>query len=338
MPTGMKLWRIEEDTPKPVAPDTLDLESRLEDWIRDDIGMVNDDLLVIGQQVPTEHTGAIDLLALDLNANLVILELKRDRTPRDVVAQALDYASYVQKLGILDIEGIASNSGFLKGKGLGEAFRDKYGEDLPEFVNQAHRIYIVASSLDSATERIIEYLSETHGVDINAATFTYFKTPDGNEMIGRSMLLDEEVVERRAETGGGPKRRTSLTQSELRDIAERNGVKDLWDKAVEAFRSMSQQRNRSKSSLFFQVRVGGNNLTFGSIFPGDSSKENGLAISLRFDVIPKAFKLSPREIEDACGLSEDTQIPDVGTGTTYFFNADRLDKLIGLLKESAPKG
>ena len=98
MPTEMKLWRIEEDTPKPVDPDTLNLESRLEDWIRDDIGMVNDDLLVIGQQVATEHTGAIDLLALDPDANLVILELKRDMTPREVVAQALDYASYVQKL------------------------------------------------------------------------------------------------------------------------------------------------------------------------------------------------------------------------------------------------
>ena len=56
MPTEIKLWRIEEDTPKPVSQDKLDLESRLEDWIRDDIGLVNENLLVIGQQVPTENT------------------------------------------------------------------------------------------------------------------------------------------------------------------------------------------------------------------------------------------------------------------------------------------
>ena len=46
MPTEIKLWRIEEDRPKPVSQDKLDLESRLENWLRDDIGLVNDDLLM----------------------------------------------------------------------------------------------------------------------------------------------------------------------------------------------------------------------------------------------------------------------------------------------------
>lgn len=338
MPTEMKLWRIEEKQPKPVAPDTLDCESRLEDWIRDDIGMVNNNLLVIGQQVPTEHTGAIDLLALDADANLVILELKRGKTPRAVVAQALDYASYVQTLGLSDIEGIASNSGFLNGKSLNEAFRDKFEDGLPEFVNQAHRIYIVASALDSATERIIEYLSETHGVDINAATFAYFKTPDGSEMIGRSMLLDEEVVERRAEARGGSKYYS--TRPKLQAIAEENGVEDLWDKAVEAFNPIAIIQNRHWRGSNFLVQVGDGNHSFISILLIDSSKENGLAISLNYDTLSKAFNLSDAEIQDACGLSEDT--PFVGTGTstetTYFFDDDRLNKLIELLEENAPEG
>jgi RecB family endonuclease NucS len=39
------------------------------------------------------------VLGLDSEGVLHILELKRDRTPRDVVAQALDYASWVQELG-----------------------------------------------------------------------------------------------------------------------------------------------------------------------------------------------------------------------------------------------
>ena len=218
MPTEIKLWRIEEDRPKPVSQDRLDLESRLEDWIRDDIGLVNDGLLVIGQQVPTEHTGEIDLLAMDSDANLVILELKRGMTPREVVAQTLDYASHVQNLGLSDIQEIASNSDFLDGKSLDDAFREKFGDDLPEFVNQAHRMYIVASSLDSATERIVGYLSETHGVDINVATFAYFNS-NGQEMIGRSMLLDEETVQTRSGAGRTSKRRQALTQAELREIA-----------------------------------------------------------------------------------------------------------------------
>lgn len=128
MPTEIKLWSIEDDRPKPVSQDKLNLESRLEDWIRDDIGLVNDDLLVIGQQVPTDHTGDIDLLAMDSDANLVILELKRDRTPRDIVAQILDYASYVQKLGLSEIQDIVSNADFLDGKGLEDAFSERIQE------------------------------------------------------------------------------------------------------------------------------------------------------------------------------------------------------------------
>ena len=40
----------------------------------------------------------IDLLAIDADGNLHVLELKRDKTPRDVVAQVLDYGSWVTTL------------------------------------------------------------------------------------------------------------------------------------------------------------------------------------------------------------------------------------------------
>ena len=62
-----------------------------------------------------------------------------------------------------------------------------------------------------------------NGVNINAATFAYFKAPDGNEMVGRSMLLDEDVVETRAVTGG-VKRWRVATESEVRTEA----VSGLW--------------------------------------------------------------------------------------------------------------
>jgi len=39
--------------------------------------------------------GRIDLLAIAPDGALVIIEIKRGRTPREVVAQALDYAGCV---------------------------------------------------------------------------------------------------------------------------------------------------------------------------------------------------------------------------------------------------
>jgi RecB family endonuclease NucS len=60
--------------------------------------MIADDFLVIGRQVRTDYDGYIDLLCLDSRGDTVIIELKRGRTPREVTAQSLDYASWVKEL------------------------------------------------------------------------------------------------------------------------------------------------------------------------------------------------------------------------------------------------
>lgn len=53
----------------------------------------------IGRQVNTNLGTTIDLLALDGTGDVVVVELKRDRTPRDTLAQALEYASFQSKEG-----------------------------------------------------------------------------------------------------------------------------------------------------------------------------------------------------------------------------------------------
>ena len=91
-----KAWKIESGRVEQLERSRLDEEARLEDWLCTDISLLNDELLIIGRQVRVDG-GAIDLLAIDEEGNLVIVELKRDQTPRDVVAQTLDYASSVQE-------------------------------------------------------------------------------------------------------------------------------------------------------------------------------------------------------------------------------------------------
>ena len=65
--------------------------------------------MLIGRQVPTAHGKFIDLLAMDIEGNLSVIELKKHRAPREVVAQSLDYASWVQTLSYHDIAGIYSD-------------------------------------------------------------------------------------------------------------------------------------------------------------------------------------------------------------------------------------
>lgn len=51
--------------------------------------LVSDEWLIIGQQEITPHAGRIDLLALAPDGSRVLLELKRDKTPREVAARFL---------------------------------------------------------------------------------------------------------------------------------------------------------------------------------------------------------------------------------------------------------
>jgi len=330
MPTELKLWRIEGEHPRVIPQDRLDLESRLEEWLREDIGLVSNDLLVIGQQVPTAYGGFIDLLAIDPVGNLVILELKRDRTPRDIVAQVLDYASWVEGLSHDSIEEIAN--AFIKDKPLEESFREKFKTDLPDVLNERHRMYVVAASLDSATERIVKYLSETHGIDINIATFAYFKTPN-EELLGRSLLLDEAAVQTRAESTS--KRKPPLSLEELRGLAEKNGVVDLYDKVLSELRPLFDGMNRTRTNVALVGYMGENkarNVLLG-IYPDASSSMNGLAIMFFVDRMSEYFRLPQDEVRSVFG----PQVKNALTydpNATYFFDNQHIEKLVKLLRRA----
>src|SRR5258706_4094458 len=108
-------------------------------------GLVSDEWMLIGRQADTGFGGRIDLLAIAPDASLVLIELKRDRTPRDVVAQALDYAGWVENLKPENIRELYDR--FAPGRNLAEDFRTRFGTALDEEVlNQSHQIVIVAES------------------------------------------------------------------------------------------------------------------------------------------------------------------------------------------------
>jgi hypothetical protein len=153
-------------------------------------------VLLVGRQVTTTSGGRIDLLAIDGDANLVVLELKRDKTPREIVAQALDYASWVNDLSYEQIETIAKN---FTGMPLPQAFSEHYGFSIPQTVNATHSMVILASELDDSSERIVQYLAKQYGVPINVLFFTFFQTASG-EFVGRAWLKDPDEMQERAQS------------------------------------------------------------------------------------------------------------------------------------------
>ena len=102
MPLEFGVWRVDERTTK-LEPSHLAQEAHLEKAIENDIGLIDGNLLLIGRQVTTGYGKKIDLLAINFDGDLVVIEIKRDKTPREIVAQTLDYASWILKLAYDEI-------------------------------------------------------------------------------------------------------------------------------------------------------------------------------------------------------------------------------------------
>jgi hypothetical protein len=201
MPIELGIWRM-DGTLKELRPSRLDQETRLEDFLEEDLSLLNEDLLLLGRQVMTAQGKQIDLLAIDVEGVLVVIELKRDRTPRDVVAQVLDYASWVEELSYADITEIYEDyvAKTDPDRRFEEAFSDRFGVNPPETLNESHRLIVVAAELDPSTERILKYLSQGYGVPINAVFFQHFND-EGREYLTRTWLRDPKEVQVSASAG-----------------------------------------------------------------------------------------------------------------------------------------
>lgn len=172
----------------------LDLEERIEDWVAQDLSLIGVDGVVVGRQVTTAFGKRIDLLAMDEEGGLIVIELKRDRSARDIVAQVLDYASWVCKLTTNEVHELALAS---TGKSLTDIYRTRFGKAPPETLNATHQMVVVASEVDEATKRIIEYLAEEHDVGINASFFNIFGA-EGHEWLTTDSLLNQDEVKDRS--------------------------------------------------------------------------------------------------------------------------------------------
>lgn len=196
------IWRI-DDKLTPVEYSKLDVESRLQDILCNDISIVDPSLMVIGREVRTAYGKRIDILAMNPDGHLVVIELKRDKTPRDVVAQTLEYGSWVRELENDKIARIYSDyqqkcPDAAGGDSIDESFCKRFAvAEMPDELNETHELIIVASELDPQTERIVEYLAVEHRVNINAVFFRVFKDGD-REYLTRAWLREpgtEDAVE-----------------------------------------------------------------------------------------------------------------------------------------------
>jgi hemin uptake protein HemP len=251
MPIQNAIWKV-GDKPAPLTSSRLASEQQLEEMIVRDPRILSSEWMLIGRQEITSHNGRIDLLAIAPDGSLVLIELKRDRTPREIIAQALDYASWVEQLTPDKLAQIYLR--FSNGGNLDAAFQQRFKIELDEeTLNQSHQIIIVAAELDAATERIIGYLN-ARDIAINAVFFQIFQNGD-EQLLSRAWLIDP-----------------GETQANVASTTQTKGEKEPWNGEYYVSFGDMASRNWDDARQYGFISAGGGtwySQTLKLLSPGD---------------------------------------------------------------------
>ena len=170
-------------------------EKMMEEWLEANPDAIVEEgsLLLIGRQVTTDLGGYIDLLALDREGNVAVVELKRDRTPRDTLAQALEYASFAEQLDYAQLEELYQSYSGEEGTSLAEAHRAHFGLDESEAVsfNKDQRIVIVGSEITPPIRQTSVFL-RMRGLRVTCLEFGYFRAGDGQRLLSIGVAVGRE--------------------------------------------------------------------------------------------------------------------------------------------------
>ena len=200
MTTEIKTWQITDGTLQPVNS-TLAAENRkekdhLEAWLKTNSSIIGGNIVLIGEQVFTK-SGPLDFLGLDEEGNTVIVELKRDKLAREVLAQAIDYASDVDTFSVDKLSEISL-------KHTGKNLEEVYDENFPEVnieelsINLSQRIILVGFGIEESLTRMVEWLASKSEISINAVLLSYVVTTSGDELLSRTVILPESEASRKS--------------------------------------------------------------------------------------------------------------------------------------------
>lgn len=211
----------------------------LEKWIKDNPIILGQDILIIGEQVRTK-SGPLDLLGIDKSGDLIIIELKRDKLPREVIAQALDYVSDVSSW---DLDKISDECLKFSGLPLEDYLNENFDEiELDDLkINENQRLLLVGFAIDEPLERMIEWLSNNFGVGVNAIILKYIHTRNNDEFIARTMIIPEELEKERIRKKGN--------KIETSDIPGTYEIKDLKPLLVDYLAETRKTPQRIKEIL-----------------------------------------------------------------------------------------
>jgi len=257
----MRLFGIDNTDLTPYKERDFKVDNKeviLEDWFENNpIAIFEDEMIfIIGRQVTTNLGKAIDLLGLDKNGNVVIIELKREKTPRETVAQILEYASYIEQLSYEELEQIASQYFSEESFNLIEKHKNffKIRADTPVAFNKEQRLIIVGQDITKEIKQTSTFLNKK-GLEVNCLEFKYFKTKSGKKIITSDFVVKKDKVLAEVKSGSKPKINKKIFMENIDDC-----LKDFFKNLFKTADKDKMPIHWGSTGFSLNVDLGGNHV------------------------------------------------------------------------------
>lgn len=255
-------------------------EAVLEDWLESNPdGIVEDGrILIIGRQVVTNFGGFIDLLGLDREGDVVVVELKRARTPRDTIAQSLEYASFAERLDTTQLEGILRSYLNDDSLSLAEHHREYFelGSDEAVAFNKDQRIVIVGQRVTPEIRQTATFL-RSKGLRVTCVEFTFFQADGGTRLLSQEIVVGTESEKpKQVSSGSLP----VVTENAFLATADDNG-RAVFVRILELAKVRGMPIHWGTKGFSLNVDIDGTHIAVCFVYPPDSVYKQTLRTTLR---------------------------------------------------------
>ena len=254
----------------------------LEKWIEEHPELLGEELLILTTEYDKfdKTNERLDLLALDKDGTLVIIELKRDDSGKNVDLQAIKYAAYCSTLTLDQVINLHLSYCLKKGLKLDrETTRKRITEfiDNDEFkeIDDKPRIFIVSKEFRQEVTASVIWL-RTFGIDVTCVKLTPYELNDSTIAFESGILIPL------------PEAKDFIIQSERKEKIERElsatqkEYVEFWNdliKKMDMLLPLSYASPRPKS--YYQIQTNLPNIHFEWGFHGRS--KNGFGVELHFE-------------------------------------------------------
>lgn len=252
-------------------------EKTLQDWLESNPeGILEEnELLIIGREVLTDQGAKIDLLGVDSAGDVIVVELKRGRTPRDTVAQALEYAAFAERLDVNQLEAISQT--YMNDESLNFAEHHRQHFELRESdavaFNKNQRIVIVGQDITARIRQTAQFLN-SKGVSVTCVEFVFFQAQDGSRLFSQEIVVDEESRRPfQVSSTAAPKVDETLFLESLSEIG-----KEVFSRFIEWSKLDSRRIKWGTKGFATHVEVGDSTVSLFRAYPPSRGQKEVLII------------------------------------------------------------